>query len=237
MEPVVRAICPTYKQPSLVACAVQCLVDQTYTSASLLVCDDAGQFAAKDYAWGSVRTMRRFPSLPHKFNWMIDLFDADLYVIWEHDDVYLPTHIQCIVDTWQSAGSPANAIIVPSIVYTNYDGRGTLRIENAEGRFHAAYAYTRGMLSKVGGYPVTGALSFDQQMRHACGMHGVLLQTTQPTYVYRWGSGAWNGSQAGDAGYASLWESLGNMPCPWVGDLVPAYDPEALQLIANAKEQ
>ena len=237
--PKLACLCPTYKRPQMLANALACFLAQGYPPdrCKLFILDDAGQidpgfFMANRWQIGT--TSVRYDNLSDKFNQLAriasDLFpDPDGYVIWEDDDVFLPWHLDQIgrafnsgVRFWQ-----------PRTVFSNYaKPRGEVQIEETGGRFHSSWAYRRDLFLEVGGYPQTSRLDFDQQMGAKCRAADSdpqiwkRLPDFYPSYVYRWGSGPWNGSQAAEEGYAAFWEKLGALPCEPVTELVPAFDEE-----------
>lgn len=167
-----------------------------------------------------------------------------LISIWEDDDVYLPHHLERISNIWIDDPLINYQFIYPTKVYSNYgcpkDGDKLIK-EDSTGRFHASWAYTVPLFKAVGGYRGEGRLTFDQEMRRDClqiinqykdnspdNTIGMERRITLPipSYVYRWGSGPYNGSQAGDSGFEQLQKDLEEMPCEYVGRLNPDFDEE-----------
>ncbi|REJ89909.1 MAG: glycosyltransferase [Planctomycetota bacterium] len=242
--PFISCLCPTYKRPALLANAVACFLAQEHPPdrRKLYILDDAGQFEDQTGdGWQLVSTTERYPTLPAKFDALARMATGDLIAIWEDDDIFLRHHLSSIAAAYASGGR----FIVTREVFSNY-GRpeGLVRRENAAGRFHSSWAFTRELYAEVGGYPKTSELIFDQQMgarlrqaagdavRHSDDIAG-------PSYVYRWGNGVYHGSAAGGAGYADLWQQLGEVPAEFVGWLVPRFDDETERIysvVTDAKK-
>lgn len=236
--PFISAICPTYKRDKLLANAVQCFVDQDYPldRRELIILDDAGQFDSQvsGNGWSVISTTERYPSLPAKFNALANYCSGDVLVVWEDDDLYLNHHLDQIAQCYLN--SPFE-YYVPERVYSTYGKPfGEYQTEMAAGRFHASWAFTRKLFESVGGYPDTGRLDFDQQMRdiltNATGGRG-FYDTQNCSYVYRWGNGQWHGSQAGEDGFKALWDRIGAMPFEHKGLLEPKYDKQTELIFQN----
>jgi len=232
--PKIACLCPTYKRPRHLANAAACFQAQNYPEDlhRLFILDDAVQFA--DARWSNFvlqTSATRLPHLPAKYNLLAEMaieeYQPDILAVWEDDDVFLPWHLMTIATVYLEGGR----FIRPPFVYSNYGcAKGSVVKEDSSGRFHSSWAFTCDLFREVGGYPTTGALLFDQQfgaaLRQRDPYSRVPLYGLQPSYVYRWGNGVYHGSQAGDAGYADLWERLGKLPAPYVGELHPQFDEE-----------
>ena len=208
-----------------------------------------------DYGrWLLHTTENRFPDLSTKYNalfanipyslvddWantsLYDCFREDRQMIisvWEDDDIYLPNYLERIANVWEDHSKFPYQFITFSHVFSNYscpkDGTKLIK-ESAEGRFHASWAYTSALFKRVRGYKKQGELIFDQDLRHRClSVPNVVSNTIRcprtPSYVYRWGSGSYNGSQAGEANFAQFNQDLESLDCPKVGRLQPEFDKE-----------
>lgn len=226
----ISCLCPTYKRPEHLANAVACFLDQDYSGfdRELIILDDAQQYLHyQDTSdQGTVRVISlndRLPSLTAKFNLMAAEASGDVLVVWEDDDIFLPWHLSTIAASVERGGE----FICYDSVYSTYGQKfGEVQLEKATGRFHSSWAFTRELFDRVGGYPNTKELIFDQKM-------GTTLRRTgrvelniceQPGYIYRWGNGVYHGSQAGDTGYEALWNRLETLPAPWVGHVEPKLD-------------
>lgn len=152
----------------------------------LIVLDDAGELEPRrQTSWEIVTVATRYPTLPAKYNALVDLAsDADIFAVWEDDDIYLPWHIEAHV-----AALADHAWSHPSRVWSLYTGQ--LDQEPAADRFHAALAVRREALATVGGWPDTPRADFDQQLLRrlaALGPPGDPCQYAPPSYVFRWAS-------------------------------------------------
>lgn len=229
---MISCLCPTYKRPALLANAVACFLRQDYAESELIVLDDAGQF--NNQCIGNVRiisTAERLPSLPAKFNRLASGVVGDVLVPWEDDDVFLPWHLSTIAESVNRGGE----FVCYREVYSTYGlSGGRIRTEPAAGRFHSSWAFTREVFDRIGGYPDTNRLDFDQQMGGRLRKSGRVEfnQCERPGYVYRWGNGVYHGSQSGEHGYRALWHSLVGRPRQFIGELVPELDGETLAMFA-----
>jgi hypothetical protein len=241
-------MCSSYKRPELLANAVACFQAQTYPkdSCELVICDDAGQFqqGVIDRNIIVISIKERFPTLSQKFDYIAinGNFRPDVLVVFEDDDIYLPNHLQNIASAVQHGGQ----FIQHDKAYSNYNqNKQNIIMEPAAGRFHACWAYTRELYLHVGGYPSKNILrlDFDMQMQGVCKEKGIVGYSDHEetpftgwstqhrkelvSYVYRWGNpNSYHGSQAGEAGFQRLWDSLALLPCPFLGKLVPKFDNE-----------
>ncbi len=233
--PLIACLCPTYKRPKLLRNSIACFVAQTYPNKALVILDDAGQHAARDcpaQRWRIVSQLDRYPNLPAKFNALAAMApEADILVMWEDDDIYLPHHLAAIAEA--AACAEEAAFFAPNrVLITHNLPRGCTREEGAAGGFHASWAYTRRLWDLLGGYEYGNRLDFDQHMggrcREAVGIIHYddtgIVRRFGPSYVYRWGNGVYHGSQAGGEGYASLWRSLGELPFERVERTGPLMD-------------
>lgn len=232
-RPFFSCICPTYKRPEMLRNAIACFLSQTAVQdAELIVLDDAGQWDSRDYGnFHVVSLERRFQTLPDKFNSLVAMCRGEVVVVWEDDDIYLPRHLEVI----GNANPPTeHQYYTQGNVYSNYQMPfGQVRTESAIGRFHGSWAYSSKLLAAIGGYKNTASLDFDMQMRGRIlkRFQETVLVVGLPTYVYRWGSGDYNGSQSGPEQYASFWRKLERIPAPYIGELKPEFDKETIAIL------
>lgn len=194
--PFVTCLCPTYRRPTrLVANAIACFERQTYPAdyRRLIVLDDAGELTPQvGPNWQIVSMINRYRTLPAKYNALATLASgADVLVVWEDDDIYLPWHIEAHV-----AALADHAWSHPSRVWSLYTGQ--LRQEPAGRRFHAALVVRCQTLAMIGGWPDTPRADFDQLLMAALsrrfGMPADPCEGFVASYVFRWGStGSYHG--------------------------------------------
>ena len=237
----IACLCPTYKRPKCLANAVACFDAQNYSKnlCRLFILDDANQHSTKYIDTNSnIRvssTARRYSSLPDKFNMLVEIsarnggnWKPDIFVVWEDDDVFLPQHLSLISEAATRGGDYFES----ETVWSNYqEPMGQIHLEGAAGRFHSSWAFTSELYERVGGYPNTNRLDFDQQLGAKFRDNGKRELYSwnggpEPTYVYRWGNGIYHGSQQGEDGFAGLWDKIEKYPAPRIGELVPRFDPE-----------
>jgi len=234
--PFISCICPTYKRPNLLRNAIACFNEQNYPSdrCELIVLDDAAQFEPSTQGNVTVISINdRFANLPLKFNHLVSLTRGDVIAVWEDDDIFLPWHLKAVADCYQEGGSCG--FYVSENVWSTYGQElGEVQLENAAGRFHSRWRFTRSLFDQVGGYPETGQLAFDQffgSSLKAAGGSRFYGESSRPSYVYRWGNGYWHGSQKGDVGFSSLWDYVGSLPAEFQGLVDPKFDEETTKII------
>lgn len=199
--PFVSAICPTYLRPRMVDNIIACWQQQKYPSerCELVILDDSGnmpdfQFSRYDNDNNVVPPFRligesvRYPSLPKKFNRLLELIDprTEIVVVMEDDEVYLPHHISSYANGMENCLAAK-----PTWVYTTYGCEfGKVAKEVAAGRFHASLGMRVELLNQIGGWVDTDRADFDQKMiRKAleAANGAVYDQTdTDPSYIFRW---------------------------------------------------
>lgn len=197
--PTVAWITPTYRRPQTLANLIACFLAQDYPAdlLSLLILDDAGQYgpACRGDRWEVVSITRRFTSLPAKFNAAVALTDAEILIVAEDDDTFLPHHTSAHVDALRHAHFSK-----PSQVLSDYPGH--LVTENAAGRFHGSIAFRRKLWEQAGGWPLTHQANFDQQMMtHFAAVAGTTADPcakAAPSYVFRWRTGHYHGQSFAD---------------------------------------
>lgn len=196
-NPVVSCLCPTFRRTArLLANSVACFEQQTYPSSlrELIILDDAGLLTEKQVDnWKIVSVNKRYTSLPDKYNALLKLAGpVDIIVVWEDDDIYLPWHIQSVVESVVDFSvkpkKPKAAWSHPKNVWSLYGGE--IHQEGAAGRFHASLGFCREALDRIGGWPDTERGDFDQQLisklRSTYGPPGDPCESGEPGYVFRW---------------------------------------------------
>lgn len=225
--PTVTWITPTYCRPQTLANLIACFHAQDYPAdrLRLLILDDAGQYPTQPSGgrWGIISIRKRFASLPAKFNALAGLCESDIIMVAEDDDSFLPLH------TINHAHALRDGdFSKPSRVLSDYQCRiGEYRVEQADGRFHGSIAFRREYWERVGGWPLSHAANFDQQMLSHFAAHG---RTVDPAllgplqYVFRWHTGHFHGqSQATGPGDCE-WYSRFRRNADPVETITPAFD-------------
>lgn len=242
------SLCPTYCRPWHVSSAVGQWLDQQHPWEHrwLLIGDDTDglgelsterirrQIVVRGYPAElaeHVHYTRLDPgfSLPFKYNvlagyalqWVCS--KADLFTVWEDDDLYLPHHLFAIAAAWNRRNRPERWWGHPERVWSDYTGE--LRDEPAAGRFHAALAFTVRVWERVP-WIDTPTPEFDQLFLKALREHvgrrerydllyrpaGQSHWQSRPSYVFRWHSGAPHGQtympEHGDNWQAAAKEAL-----------------------------
>lgn len=230
MLPHLVALCPTYRRPRCLENVLACWLAQDYPAdrRELIILDDAGQWPTQSGpGWRLIGIPERFDSLPAKYNTLASLApDADGYIVWEDDDVYLPWHLSSHAATLAEHGFSR-----PTVAWSNYGlAAKAIQTESATGRFHGSWAYRRDAFERVGGYRETRELSFDQELGgrlsaggdvgDSCGLRG-------PHYVFRFGNPYYHGQAFGDSFHEATEQMGDGTP---QGQLVAAMDAETQRI-------
>lgn len=201
----ITCLCPVIVGHStqLLANSLACFVSQTYPASlrRMLVLDDLRQFPEQMRLTEEnifLRTCQRSPSLPHKYHQLIEIDDgwADAFAVWDHDDIYLPDHLEAAAEALELRANlfgDYDAWCHPEYFISSHPG-GRMLVEPAAGRMHGSLVVRREALATVGGW--VGVVpadrprvaNFDQRLlaalAHSCTLVRPLADG--PTYVYRW---------------------------------------------------
>jgi hypothetical protein len=227
-------ICPTFRKPRMVENTIAQFLAQDYTDAELVILDDADELPeVEGDRWRIISVPDRFHCLGCKYRAMIELFpEADAYVSWDDDDVYLPWHLAV-----HAAALADHAWSKPSVILSDYNG---LHEEQSAGRFHGAIAWSRQRYEQLGGYPCSRRADLDQAWMHSLGrdLAGDTCKHGSPSYVFRWGttqhyhSQGWHKRPDDETWYDEVARSA--KPAPRA-TIVPALDPNAEELYRTRK--
>jgi hypothetical protein len=231
--PFVAALCPTFRHPNLLANSLALWLAQDYPleSRRLFILDDDPTFHGQEgTGWKLYASDTRYPSLPAKYNTLVEFAlaarDVDIFLIWEDDDTYLPGYIRSHV---LALSVETAEFSKPSIVRSDYSGQPAP--ENGAGRFHASMAFRRDLIRRIGGWPETKRADFDQQLMRALetGARGVAdpCDFMPPQYVYGWHTGHAHCQSTMRSPDDETWYDRGEQAyarVPFVGKLEPQYD-------------
>lgn len=201
--PKLACLCCTYGRPRLLAHALESYLRQDYPSdrVELIVLDDAGQYTSQTHEtpkhWQIVSTAQRFRTLGEKRNATAALVsdDAEAYVVWDDDDIYLPWALKAhAVALAQAPWS------LPGRVLVEKPKDYRLALKETGGLFHSAWAFSRKLFASVGGYPFMQS-GQDQALARRFRQHCPAPELTadpialgfDPFLVYRWATtGSWH---------------------------------------------
>jgi len=230
----VACICCTYKRPEFLAEAIESYLRQDYPKRELIVLDDAGQYgpdALEHYHNRGVRLVvshRRFRTVGEKRNATAALAapDADVYCVWDDDDIYLPHHVSECVESIRAGHDYA----IPSRILFQKRSRPMFAKSNSA-LFHGSWAFTRSAFAAVNGYPWIQS-GQDQGLRkrfeQAKMRKGDPLQDgAPPSYIYRWQyrPNAWHLSARGQS-----FDNLASKPARHVDKLEARWDRDWVKL-------
>lgn len=156
----ITALCPTFRHPQLLANSLAMWEWQSYPEKDryLYICDDGGTFdSQRGPNWEIVSVPTRFPSLTSKYNWMLaNAPSADVYAIWEDDDIYLPDYFDAHYNVLQN--HDYSRPLVSRCHYGN-------KIENVNLHYHASQMFSSELIHKINGWPDTKRADFDFTLR------------------------------------------------------------------------
>lgn len=262
-NPYVVALCPTKGRPKLIPNVLAMWNAQTYPTdrRELLIFDDQPNFpSCSGDNWQLVST-GQYDHISEKYEDMveyaIEVYNPDLLVVWEDDDIYLPTHISNAA-AMQILG---HDVTRNSLIWTNHPGGfGKARLYTANAPYHGSWSFTPEAYRNAGGYISSdeerrsyrtigsyNGIGFDanfcSRLSNTCvnlcqspfvrlpGIMGYVDIAVFPTYVYRFGTtGYANASGIGldfQARYNAAHSDIDMYPRP-----EPEFDEET-QLLMN----
>jgi len=197
---LIAGYCPTLNRPALLARAIACWEQQTYSNRWLIILDDSSQFEHQRSdagKWEIISLPRRIRSLGEKNNVAMALapFDAFGYVKIDDDDVIAPWHVEAHADALSRA-----EIVQPRKCMDYFDGEWVVTkthcpIRNTQASsldvefsYHAAWSMRRSLYEKMRGYSAEFAgddVEFEKR-RRALGIHSVGYDSEKypPSYWY-----------------------------------------------------
>ena len=193
--PPVSCICPTYGRPALLEEAVQSFLLQDYpgTKELIVLNDFDQQILSFDHPEVVVVNVpRRFKTLGEKHNAAVALATHDLIFLWDDDDIYLPHRLTFSVERFDDE----KGFFKPARALVSVDGRLSGPASNV---FAAGSCWSRDMFERVRGYaPVDVAHDVELEARFEEAAPGSTatydIDPDEIYYIYRWGTGAYNGS-------------------------------------------
>jgi hypothetical protein len=235
-RPFVSCLCPTFRRPGLLANAFACFLAQDYPAnrRELIILDDGGGFDSHSGDnWRLVSAPERYPSLPDKFNALVELAEGDILVVWEDDDIYLPWHVSA-----HEAALVKGGFSKPSRILTNFEG--PFVETDPGGSYHGSIGFTRTAFDEAGGWPRTRWANFDMQFMDALRNATSVVDPCRrcpPSYAFRWGStGAYHGQGLMTSADNETWYELIATLAPQAltpgARLEPRFDSETAALIA-----
>jgi hypothetical protein len=242
-EKFVTAICPTYKHPKLLANTLAMWMAQEYpmNKRELVILDDGQTFTNQQGVGYTLWSYpERMPSLTAKHNELLKLIpeQTDVLMIWDDDDIYLPSYLQ-----WHLRALESSDFSKPSCIYSDFGRhkRGTIVRENSAGRFHSSIAFTRDLVQRVGGWDETLEADFDQQfiakLTKAVSKVGDPCNYGPIQFVYSWETGHSHCSALMKNPKDETWyEEHGKRASDdFVGTLRPEYDRRTLEIMWELK--
>ena len=222
---------------------VACFLKQTYDNKHLFIMDDGETFESQTIGDNItlISAEQRFDTLADKFNALAAIakksdFAPTLFANWEDDDIYLPDHLLRLSEV--ANRSPQELfLITPEEVWSNYQTEmGSTVTEKAAGRFHGSWAWSTKLHDKVGGWPSTDKIMFDQLFLSTLKQAGThLIYEGSPTYVYRWGNPYYHGSVYGDD-FTTKVGQLRHLPDYKIPRLMPNMDIETSMIYKKHNE-
>lgn len=257
--PFVTAICPHYRQPKLLANSLALFLAQTYPAErrQLVILDDSDTYynhSSEGFMLWS-ESERIQPSLYAKYNKLLTLMpeQTEIVLVWETNGLYLPgyiwEHVHALTQDlvkqtfpYMTQGSPrfVNEFSKPSHVLSDYHwpDHKRLVVEKAAGRFHSSMAFTKDLITRIGGWPKTKRADFDQQLisvltKEAKGFAQHNKERKELlNYGYSWHTGYAHCQSTMRDPADETWYERGEQayaPVPFVGRLEPQYDERTIR--------
>jgi hypothetical protein len=234
----ITALCPTFRHPELLANSLELWNRQTYPADQrrLLILDDGDTFDNQiGPNWTLMSTKSRFASLPLKYNTLLSLGlrGSDAILVWEDDDIYLPTYIE------EHAKVLANhEFSKPNRVLTDCGPDNSIQEEPSGGRFHSTMGFQHSLIKRIGGWINTKRADFDLQLvdklTKSATSFGQWEDVSPIPFIYCWHTGQahcqWTMKSPDD----ETWYDRGNeayKPVPRVGELTPKLDERTTKIL------
>lgn len=224
----IAAVCVTYKRPYSLARLIGCFEAQTHPDRELVILDDAGQYEDQEGpGWRLKSLAERLPTLGEKRNAALAMVspDVEAVAVWDDDDCYLPHALAACADSLATA-----SWIRPGLIYIANGDRSLVRYRTYTGSrrhmlFHAAWAFRRDLLDRIGGYDCVGC-GEDQRLMRKLLLAGIpdadpLELGHSPYCVVSWAR-----EPAGEnpklSWMADGWRHAATIPTPkWIGRILP----------------
>ena len=124
MAPLVSVVIPVYNGAATIACALNSVFDQTFTDYEVIVCDDGSTDDTPTVLAGFAdrirvirQSNRRFPAAR---NAAVAASRGDLIALIDHDDQWLPRHLEVSVAALQN--DPGAALVYSDVTVVNEAG-------------------------------------------------------------------------------------------------------------------
>jgi len=220
-EPMITCICSSYNRPRLLGQSIAMFLAQDYVNKQLVVLEDSGVFGDKvieEGQWKIVSTTKRFPSVAHKRNWLVQNHCDDFIAVWDDDDWYLPWHLSAASkalhrDVYVQPRQALEWNVKPNLSRHEVFGKPVLqRMRNncpitsrdaIDCCYGGQWSMRKFAFSESGGYPEQHGNGEDTiwcgQMFNLFGPSGnSITQELPPSYIYsRTASGSWHASDMG----------------------------------------
>lgn len=197
-SPYVTALCPTFRHPELMANSLALWLAQDYPKdrRHLLIMDDGGTFYPQsdpEFQWSLHVSKTRFPSLPAKYNKLLELVpkETEIILIWEDDDIYLSSYVSTHVKALEHC-----ELSKTRVGYTDCGPNGSLQLETIRGKCHSSTGFRKSLIDRIGGWVDTKKANFDLQLIHLLTKHTDaldewedIIDTGKIPYVYCWHTG------------------------------------------------
>jgi hypothetical protein len=188
--------------------AVESFLRQDYPRRELVILDDAGQYAEAigGDRWRIISLSTRFPTLGEKRNALARFAspDAEVFAVWDDDDVYLPWHLSAAVRALANAD-----VAIPSACVLK--AGPDVRLHATSGLFHSSWVYRRTAFEAVGGYPAQNNGEdqvFGERLRTSGMSFADPCRFAGPSLVCRIDESTYHLSVSGRRGYENLPQQL-----------------------------
>jgi hypothetical protein len=191
--PPVTCLCPTYGRVERLRDAVACFLRQDYAGeARLLILNDAPvPLAAASPRIAIHNSPRRYPTLGHKRQTLLEMASTPLVAHWDNDDVYLPWHLTSVVSALLA--HPRARCARPEAAWLGWGPPGAWELRGVRrNNFEGQMVFDRARALELGGYPPIDsgqALALLDAFRRAGELHTWGPPPHELSYIYRWADG------------------------------------------------
>lgn len=226
----VCCVCASYNRPHLLGEMVAMFLSQDYPDKELVILEDSGIFGKGEITgdgWRLISTDKRYLNIARKRNYVIkELTEAEVIVVMDDDDWYLPWHISAAVHAlkcspwaqpsqaleWIKKGEPYRCYAFGQPLFEKISkGEPLIPTDVQDYCYGGQWSYHREAFLNVKGYPEVRETGEDTRLaRMLFKRYGASADTISeayplPSYVYsRDMSGSWHASHMGVRGLKSL---------------------------------
>lgn len=191
--PTITCLMPTCGRTVCIGESIYSFINQTYPEANrkLIILDTHPQDLHLDiFLPTNITYLKRdshsYKNLGDKYRELVGMVDSELFCIWEDDDLWLPTHLESMAQTYNSADhSESNKPRKFGNKY-HYTIMGGVGKPITHVKIEGNYCWCRYLYEKKNFEVSAVPEPFDI---HFLALFDTVWQSGNPTYIYRWDNG------------------------------------------------